>query len=314
MSPLQVWALSLVGAVLALAAASVPFARVLDTAKFLRFVERCCREGDWERARKICSAMPKSCVGKVTRHALGLRLEETVLVEGEEAGYRDAPAEVPFAERVRAELAPLARAEIEGLRRSLALALAGGLLAAVSLLRTPSGGLATTVAVVAILAAAWVVRQRQKLGRDLELTMDRLAELVRPGDEMHARPPQPPRREPPPAPPPPAKRNDLSFELTVRGPDGAERTFLSEEPVLKVGRLEKSHLRLDHPDVSRIHAVMENDADGLTLIDLGSAGGTQVNGAPITKAHLAGGDVIAVGPFQLVVTKIGGAPPSTARE
>ncbi len=66
--------------------------------------------------------------------------------------------------------------------------------------------------------------------------------------------------------------------------------------VIKVGKLESSHLRLDDESVSRMHAVIEvASADDIHLIDLGSASGTFVNGRKINKTKLESGDQIQFG-------------------
>ena len=56
----------------------------------------------------------------------------------------------------------------------------------------------------------------------------------------------------------------------------------------------------DEPSLSRLHARIERADDHHTIIDLGSANGTQVNGVDITAAHvLAHGDVITCGALEL---------------
>jgi hypothetical protein len=59
------------------------------------------------------------------------------------------------------------------------------------------------------------------------------------------------------------------------------------EPVIKIGKLASSHLRLEDETVSRMHAVVEVTGPGeIQLIDLGSTRGTTVNGERINKAIL----------------------------
>ena len=87
--------------------------------------------------------------------------------------------------------------------------------------------------------------------------------------------------------------------------------FLREEklslPVIKVGKLSSSHLRLDDESVSRMHAVIEVTGPGdVSIIDLGSTKGTFVNGQKVNKAKLQSGDLIVVGDTRIEVT-IGGA-------
>src|SRR4029450_7110433 len=75
------------------------------------------------------------------------------------------------------------------------------------------------------------------------------------------------------------------------------------EPVIKVGKLASSHLRLEDDSVSRMHAVVEvNGAEDVQLIDLGSTRGTLVNGERITKVRLHAGDEINFGDVRVIVT------------
>src|SRR5690349_6992790 len=78
-------------------------------------------------------------------------------------------------------------------------------------------------------------------------------------------------------------------------------------PVIKVGKLSSSHLRLDDESVSRMHAVIEVTGPGdVSIIDLGSTKGTFVNGQKVNKAKLQSGDLIVVGDTRIEVT-VGGA-------
>lgn len=86
----------------------------------------------------------------------------------------------------------------------------------------------------------------------------------------------------------------LQFEILQGGQ--VARTETLDQDVIKVGKLASSHLRLDDPNVSRIHAVIERAADGtFSVIDLGSATGTFVNGEKVTKASLNAGDQLQFG-------------------
>ena len=80
--------------------------------------------------------------------------------------------------------------------------------------------------------------------------------------------------------------------------------FLREEtlaqPVIKVGKLSSSHLRLDDDSVSRMHAVIEVSGPGsISIIDLGSTKGTVVNGQKVNKANLQDGDLIVLGDIRI---------------
>ena len=85
------------------------------------------------------------------------------------------------------------------------------------------------------------------------------------------------------------------------------------EPVIKIGKLASSHLRLEDETVSRMHAVVEVTGPGeLQLIDLGSTRGTMVNGERINKAVLRSGDQIHFGDTKVIVSFALGAADSQA--
>jgi len=80
------------------------------------------------------------------------------------------------------------------------------------------------------------------------------------------------------------------------------------EPVIKIGKLASSHLRLDDETVSRMHAVVEVTGPGeVQLIDLGSTRGTLVNGERINKAILKSGDHVHFGDVRVIVGFAAGA-------
>lgn len=69
-----------------------------------------------------------------------------------------------------------------------------------------------------------------------------------------------------------------------------------EAAPVKVGRIGSAQLLLDDPGVSRVHAVVERGASGEpVLVDLGSAGGTFVGEAAVTRRTLCDGDVVRFG-------------------
>lgn len=81
--------------------------------------------------------------------------------------------------------------------------------------------------------------------------------------------------------------------------DNLVRTETIAQGVIKIGRDQKSHLRLDDETVSRMHAVIEAKPEEVQLIDLGS--GTYVNGAQVNKCALRGGEEIRIGNTRLVI-------------
>jgi pSer/pThr/pTyr-binding forkhead associated (FHA) protein len=67
-----------------------------------------------------------------------------------------------------------------------------------------------------------------------------------------------------------------------------------------IGRAAGSDIRLTDHQVSRRHARIETTAEGVRIVDLGSANGTLVNGKPVREHLLYEGDVIEVGNSRLI--------------
>jgi hypothetical protein len=83
--------------------------------------------------------------------------------------------------------------------------------------------------------------------------------------------------------------------------------------IVKVGRDRRSHLRVDDELASRMHAVMEvASPTDVTLIDLGNAPGTLVNGQRVNKCKVRPGDQITIGSTLIVLERVeavAAAPP-----
>jgi Family of unknown function (DUF6519)/FHA domain len=106
---------------------------------------------------------------------------------------------------------------------------------------------------------------------------------------------------------------DLTDAATVIRPPGRSyqvRSVSTFEPgaVLAVhdgatiGRAPDVGVRLNHPDVSRHHAILRLTDDELTIMDLGSTNGTEVNGQRLPErvpATVSPGDTIQVGSPEL---------------
>jgi pSer/pThr/pTyr-binding forkhead associated (FHA) protein len=96
----------------------------------------------------------------------------------------------------------------------------------------------------------------------------------------------------------------VKIPLTFRIYKGDQllRTETLTQPVIKVGKLSSSHLRIDDESVSRMHAVIEVTGPGeISIIDLGSTKGTIVNGQKVNKAKLQDGDVVVLGDTRIVL-------------
>ena len=81
--------------------------------------------------------------------------------------------------------------------------------------------------------------------------------------------------------------------------DTLVRTETIAQNVIKIGRDQKSHLRIDDDSVSRMHAVIEAKPDEVQVIDLVSS--TYVNGQQVNKCGLKSGDEIRLGNTRLIV-------------
>src|SRR5687768_18503964 len=78
-------------------------------------------------------------------------------------------------------------------------------------------------------------------------------------------------------------------------------TFNSGEVV--IGRSPECQVVLKDFGISRNHAKIVVDEDGVRILDLKSKNGTQVNGVPVVEARLKDGDRILLGKFQIGFSK-----------
>jgi len=69
---------------------------------------------------------------------------------------------------------------------------------------------------------------------------------------------------------------------------------------LSIGRAKSSNLVLDHPSISRLHAVVRSSPDGQwQIIDRGSSNGIKVNGRPVKETTLRPNDEIITGAYRI---------------
>jgi pSer/pThr/pTyr-binding forkhead associated (FHA) protein len=79
-----------------------------------------------------------------------------------------------------------------------------------------------------------------------------------------------------------------------------ERTITLSQSVLNVGRRFDSDIILDDPRVSRAHAQLRLRFGHYVVYDLGSTGGTFVNGQRVGECVLRPGDVISLGGVPII--------------
>lgn len=85
--------------------------------------------------------------------------------------------------------------------------------------------------------------------------------------------------------------------LVLRIVDGSERgrVFSGMLTPLTIGREEGNSIQLHDERVSRFHAKIKQQEEGIVLTDLGSTNGTRVNGERVTLKKLRHGDMIQIG-------------------
>jgi len=85
------------------------------------------------------------------------------------------------------------------------------------------------------------------------------------------------------------------YELVLQDSKGDILCFDVPEGSSVLGRGSRADIRIADPGVSRQHAMITLDGDGLFIRDLGSKNGTYVNGEPVIKKRLEPDDVITLG-------------------
>lgn len=115
-----------------------------------------------------------------------------------------------------------------------------------------------------------------------------------------------------------------SASLTYIAPSGfaeiadldSSKIFQLDQAISYIGRNPEAAISLDHPAVSWNHAkIIKSDANRFAIQDLSSNNGTFVNGAQLRQRKiqpLNRGDVVQIGPFNLVYQGIGQFAPFSA--
>lgn len=93
-----------------------------------------------------------------------------------------------------------------------------------------------------------------------------------------------------------------------------DKTIPITKSVLNLGRKSSNDIAISDIRISRFHAQIRKTRDGYMIFDVGSTGGTYVNGERITSRSLKSGDVISLAGYHLVFTDASGHEPETERE
>src|SRR5262245_58403158 len=95
----------------------------------------------------------------------------------------------------------------------------------------------------------------------------------------------------------------MSYRLTYNDVDQQPKEYSFTQGEVVIGRSPECQVCLKDFGISRQHAKLTADANGVRIVDLKSKNGTQVNGVPVVEAPLKDGDRILLGKFQLVFAK-----------
>ena len=108
------------------------------------------------------------------------------------------------------------------------------------------------------------------------------------------------------APPPPALDAAIPAGVELVVDDGATISTRRFGRRVLVGRAPSADIRIDEPQVSRLHARIEMRDDGAYVEDLGSRNGTLVNGGIAgTGQKLEAGDEIGIGSASIIFRGVG---------
>ena len=93
---------------------------------------------------------------------------------------------------------------------------------------------------------------------------------------------------------------------------GQVRTVAMPGDSMRVGRSLSAHLRFEDPTVSRRHAVLVTEADGVRVLDDRSLNGVFVNGERVVSRVLTDGDEIVIGRYRLRFADLSALPADPA--
>jgi len=93
------------------------------------------------------------------------------------------------------------------------------------------------------------------------------------------------------------------YRLSYNDVDQQPKEYSFTEGEVVIGRSPECQVCLKDFGISRQHAKLVAEPNGVRIVDLKSKNGTQVNGVPVVEAPLKDGDRILLGKFQLVFAK-----------
>jgi pSer/pThr/pTyr-binding forkhead associated (FHA) protein len=102
---------------------------------------------------------------------------------------------------------------------------------------------------------------------------------------------------------------DVNLVLFKKG--GSQKSFSLPDSTTVIGRRGDCDLRIPLKNVSRRHCELNQNKETVNIRDLGSRGGTFLNGKRINEATVKAGDYIRIGPL-IFGLQINGQPESIA--
>lgn len=95
---------------------------------------------------------------------------------------------------------------------------------------------------------------------------------------------------------------------------GGTRHVPLTAPTVNIGRALDNDVIIEHPRVSRHHAQLRHRYGRYVIYDLGSSGGTLVNGYPVQECVLRSGDIISLADFEIIYGEEPASPPDVPSE
>ena len=89
----------------------------------------------------------------------------------------------------------------------------------------------------------------------------------------------------------------MDVNLVLFKKDGSQKSFSLPDSTTVIGRRHDCDLCIPLKTVSRRHCQFNQNKENINLRDLGSRGGTFLNGKRITETTLKAGDYIRIGPL-----------------
>lgn len=96
--------------------------------------------------------------------------------------------------------------------------------------------------------------------------------------------------------------NSLHVRIDIDGRPPTQQTLeVAQRRTVRIGRLLKAQIHIDHSSVARLHAIIDCSTAGATLTSMASVAGVLLNGRPVRRARLSHGDTLLLGEARLSI-------------